>query len=168
MTEKKPIDYMSAPEQRAKQPTILGVCQKIARAAGPGREAQTFNALWSFWNFAQAWDDLIDESNWPKERKDLAWRALQEFTSDLLLNPLYREHAAEFRALFTSAICRAIDGDAMAASGDPEREALAPAVRCGDIDILAHVAYLAGGWELMREIGAARDYDKPDGRGNGS
>jgi hypothetical protein len=155
-------DYMSRPEEVAKQPDALATIQEIAQAAPPAEQAAVFNALWSFWNFAHAFDDLIDESGWPLERKELAWKSLLDFSSDLLLNPMFRNHAPEWRALFASAVCRQIDGDAMAQSSDLARAVLAPAVRCADIDVIVHFAYLVGGWPLMRKIGARRDYDKPD------
>lgn len=157
-----PIDYMSQAHEQAKQPDALATCQKIAKAAGPEREGAVFNALWSFWNFSHVFDDLIDGSHWPKEKKALAWRAVQEFTSDLLLNPFYRAHGAEVRALFTSAIFRQMAGDELA-QGTLEQSKQAPVVRCADIDILVHFAYLTGGWELARAISNAREYDQPDG-----
>lgn len=155
-------DYMSQPEEQAKQPDALAACQRIAKAAGPERETAVFNALWSFWNFSHVFDDLIDGSNWSDERKALAWRALQEFTSDLLLNPFYRAHGAEIRAMFTNGIFRQMAGDAMAQHGSLAVAKLAPAVRCADIDILVHFAYLTGGWELAQQISLAREYDKED------
>jgi hypothetical protein len=158
-------DYMSQPHEQTKQPEALAVIQKIAAAAGEERRPAVFNALWSFWNFAHAWDDLIDGSNWPEKKKELAWRALQEFTSDLLLNPFYRAHGAEIRAMFTSAIFRQIAGDKMGLSDDEQTRKIAPAVRCADIDCLVHFAYLAGGWELAHEISQLREYDKPDKEG---
>ena len=153
---------MGTPEEQAKQPEALEVFKRIAMAAPPDRQSAAFAAIWSFWNFAHAWDDLLDGCGWPAEKKELAWKAMSEFTADLLINPYYREHAAEWRALFTSAVARNLDGDTMAASGNPARAALAPAVRCADVDIIVHFAYLAGGGDLMRQIGARRDYDPPD------
>ncbi len=158
-------DYMSQPHEQAKQPDALATCQMIAKAAGPEREAAVFNALWSFWNFSHVFDDLMDGSQWADEKKALAWRALQEFVSDLLGNPFYKAHAVELRALFTSAIFRQMAGDAMG-KGTLEQAKQAPVVRCADIDILVHFAYLAGGWGLAQKISNAREYDKEDGYPN--
>lgn len=160
-----PPDYMSRPEEMAKQPDALACIQAIAKAAGPERETQFFNAAWSFWNFGHAWDDLVDESKWDDSRKELAWRALLEFVADLLTNPVYRDHAHGWSAMFASAVARNLDGDEMARSVNRDRAALAPAVRCADVDILVHFAYLAGGWEMMRSIGRRRDYDTPEQKG---
>lgn len=151
------IDYMLRPEEQKKQPDALKEIQAIANG-----DQAVFNCLWSFWNFAHVFDDLIDGSDWPEDRKEQAWKALHDWTVDLLLNPFVRDNARELRALFVSAIARAIDGDAMAASQDPERRALAPAVRCGDVDVILHIAYLAGGWEALRKFGPRRDYDPAD------
>jgi hypothetical protein len=52
-------DYMSTPEETAKQPDALAIVQQIAAAAGPERQAAAFNAIWSFWNFAHVFDDLM-------------------------------------------------------------------------------------------------------------
>jgi hypothetical protein len=148
---------MDTPQEQAKQPTAKPLFEKIANG-----NRDVYCALWSFWNFAHAWDDLLDGSNWPAPQKERAMKALHDFIVNLLLNPFCRDNAGDLRAVFVSAMARSMDGDAMAESNDPKRRALAPAVRCGDVDVILHMAYLAGGWELLREIGPLRDYDPED------
>ena len=75
-------DYMATPEELAKQPTA----QRLIELAAGGDNA-VYAFAWAFWNFAHAWDDLIDESGWTVERKARAWKALHDFTTDLLVNP---------------------------------------------------------------------------------
>ena len=43
-----------------------------------------FDALWSFWNFSQAFDDLIDESGVGVDEKEVAFVALHEVIVSLL------------------------------------------------------------------------------------
>ena len=54
------------------------------------------------------------------------------------------------------------DGDTMAASVDPIKRQLAPAVRCGDVDVIFHLVYLARGWAALRECSKFREYDLGD------
>lgn len=167
-----------------------------------GEDDAVFNAMWSFYNFAHAFDDLLDESgwdaehieaamttlhdavthvlmregpggnvraliqvlarNWPESRRVAAQKAADDFFQDLNSNPFIRRHRQEFRCIFVQAMARCLDGEAMAHSDIPERVALAPAVRCGDVDALLHMVYLARGWAALRECGKFREYDLPD------
>jgi hypothetical protein len=96
------------------------------------------------------------------ERKEQAMKALHDFVVTLLLNPFVRDHAHELRAVFVQAIARSLDGDRMATDEDAAVRALAPAVRCGDVDVILQIAYLAGGYSALRTWGKLREYDQPD------
>ena len=37
---------------------------------------------------------------------------------------------------------------------------IAICLRCGDLDLFAHIAFLCGGWEGMRKYKKLRNYDK--------
>lgn len=154
-------DYMTQPKELAKQPDAKAVFEQIARYRhSPVEQQQVLDALWSFWNFAHAFDDLIDESGWPIEKKELAWKALQQFTQNLLVNPFIYNNAVSIEALLTSGIERQLAAEDLAKRG--ETEELLRAVRCADVDFIVHLARLAGGWEAMRAVGSRRDYDKAD------
>ena len=112
--------------------------------------------------FIARYQELIESSEWEPERKRLAERAAQDFIGDLLVNPFIRQHAGQFLAMYHMMIARMLDGDEMASAEDGARRRLAPAVRCGDVDFIVHVAKLAGGWDAMRAIGRQRDYDPAD------
>ena len=180
-----------------------------------GGDLDVFAAMWAFWNFEHAWDDLLDETGllashreaameslheavcqcltgpalanieaktvlptgfrngwkwlldktgWSKERKILAATARNEFFAVLLSNPFVRRHAPEIRGMLVMCMVRCLDGDEMAASDKPERRLLAPAVRCGDVDLMLHLVYLARGWAAVRALSGLRDYDLPDER----
>lgn len=144
-------DYMQTPEETAKQPDAYKVFEEIADG-----DVRVYNFLVSFWNFEHVFDDLLDNSTMPVEKKEMAMKALHDFVVDLLLNPFVRQHASELRALMVSAITRNMDGDSI------KQKELSPAVRCGDVDLIVHVAYLAGGWAKMREISKRREYDTTD------
>jgi len=148
------MDYMETPEELKKQPDVI----KLINIVG-GNDAAIKNAMWSFWNFAHAFDDLIDEVQWPVERKERAFKALHDFVQDLLVNPFVVANNKSMLAMFTMALTRCLDGDKMALSADPKERALAPAVRCGDIDVLMHMIYLARGWPGLREWSGMRKYD---------
>lgn len=199
-----PDYYMTRPEELVKQPDAMPAFELIAAATSePEDAADIFNALWSFWNFAHALDDLLDEgawseatkenalrvtfdfvgaaltrprdgdepkrmralfeqlldrSGWSEHRKGLALDALKDFAGNLLANPFYREHAREHKAMFDMMIARTIDADHLERTR-PDLKHLLPAIRCADVDFIVHCAKLAGGWELMRQIGKLRDYD---------
>lgn len=164
-----------------------------------------FDAMWSFANFAHAFDDLIDESGWNAEQREAAvtmlhdavvdyltaefegtsheqlggrylnWtfrfepvrraaarKAWLDFFGALAANPLIVDHAAQVRAVLVQALTRCLDGDTMAASVDPIKRQLAPAVRCGDVDVIFHLVYLARGWAALRECSKFREYDLGD------
>lgn len=161
-------DYCTTPEELKKNPRALPLLREIATARKNAQEqADIFTAMWSFWCFEHAMDDLLDESGWPAEKKLLAVKALHDFVSALLTNPVYREHAGDFRALFSSAIARNIAGDHFAASPKALLQAQAPAVRCADIDIFTYFAELAGGFDFMQKMSGTdklRRYDLPEFR----
>lgn len=184
----------------ASETSWIDVCARLA--AG---DADLFDALWSFWNFAHAFDDLIDESgarpeqaeiimtglhdavvyallregagynltgllknfaaaaHWEKPKRELMIEAAADFFSSLYSNRFIREHAAEIRCVYVQAMTRSLDGEAMAKSDDDNKRAVAPAVRCGDLDALFHMVYLRRGWSALRACGAIREYDLPDG-----
>lgn len=150
------IDYMQRPEELAKHPATVGAFEQMA--AGNG---QVFNALWSFWNFSQCFDDLIDGSNWDAERKEQAMKALHDFVSDLMLNPFVTQNARSIHCAFVQAMTRCLDGDSMEGSSIAGVRAIAPAVRCGDVDVIMHMAYLHNGWTGLRRFSPLREYDIP-------
>jgi hypothetical protein len=148
-------DYMATEHEMKKQPDALPFFREVA-----GDDQQVFDALWSFWNFAHVFDDLIDEIKWPDEKKELAFKALHDFTRCMMLNPFVQCNVASIFAMMTSAITRCLDGDKMAKSESLFEAQLAPAVRCGDIDVIMHIVYLCKGWEGLREYSAMRQYDE--------
>lgn len=148
------LDYMDTPEEVTKNPQAKREFALIANG-----DPAVFNLLWSFWSFEHVWDDLIDsQKDLSEEKKEQMFKALHDFVTDLLVNPFVMQHRLELRALFVSAMTRCLDGDRM----EREQNILAPAVRCGDVDVVAHIAYLHRGWEFLRQIGRIRTYDKPN------
>lgn len=145
---------MQTAEEQKKQPDAY----KFFELASDG-DIAVKNAMTSFWNFAHVFDDLIDEVKWPKEKKEMAFKALHDFVVDLLVNPFVRSNALGLQALFVSALTRCLDGDEIAKSAVDAERALAPAVRCGDIDVIMHMAYLHRGWDVMRGFSQMRKYD---------
>ena len=147
-------DYMSRMEELEKHPHAHKMFKDIAA----GNE-HVYNFLWAMWNFEHAFDDLIDIGP-PKDdqSKELVFKALAKFIDCLLTNPFVKTYADDLRAMMISTMTRCLDGDKAEAKGDPK----APAIRCGDVDLVMHVAYLHRGWDYMRSLNALRIYDKPD------
>ena len=161
-----PRDYCTTPEEAAKIGRGLVMIRKIACVEkDEARRNAIFEAGWNFWNFSHVWDDLIDGSGWPEEKKMLALKAMQQFVVSLLKNPVYLENAGGFESLFVTGIARAIAGEQFAASKDPKERCLAPAIKCADIDIMVFLAHIAGGWKFAQEMSSKnelRKYDSPD------
>lgn len=148
-------DYMEREEEVNKQPDALPMFERISK------DVPVLGlALKNFWNFAHAWDDLIDESDWEQERKEQAWKALDGFVTDLLKNPIYKQYSAELSMLYTSAVHRQIAGDYLEQRGEKTEAAVC---RCADIDVLVGMVALTKGWDAASEVSKLRDYDKPDG-----
>lgn len=147
-------DYMETSQESKKHAGVVEFIQEVA-----GERQDVANAMWSFWNFAHAFDDLVDGVVLTLERKEATFKALHDFVQDLLLNPFVRQNAQGLLAMFTMALTRCLDGDEMEKSQDAAVKAVAPAVRCGDVDVLMHMVYLAGGWPLLRKFSPMRMYD---------
>ena len=121
-----------------------------------------FDWMWSFWCFTHLFDDLVDKDKNVKT-KDAA-STLAYFVSSLSVNPFYLQNAHSLYPLIISACNRWIDGDKLKAS-EIERDRIhSEVVRCGDVDIYLHIAFLTGGWEHMRKCSEnARLYDRFEG-----
>lgn len=164
---------MGQEPERLKRPHAEKIFREIAAwRSEPKEQEQVFRALWALWNFAHVWDDLIDRDcpdamengRWKLEQKELMTKALGELVSNLLTNPFLFTNADSVEALMVSAIARHLDGDILAARG--ESEEMQRVVRCGDVDLVLHLARLAGGWECMRAVAPmVRFYDGADEQG---
>lgn len=146
--------YMERKEEVEKHPTAIKVFQLIAN----GNDA-VFKALTAVWNFEHAFDDLIDEGQ-PKDEatKQLMFKAMAEFVDTLLTNPFVKAYADDFRAMLVSMVIRGLAGDRMKDSP------LSPAIRCGDIDFIMHIAYLHRGFDFQQTLESHRVYDREDAR----
>jgi hypothetical protein len=107
--------------------------------------------------WAKCWEDAIFCTSFDTDRQLLANAAERDFFASWFENP-----NVEILGVFTSAIMRCIGGDAMLRSGNPRKMALAPAVSCGDVDVLIHMVFLSCGWEAAVNFSIHRDYDVPD------
>ena len=148
-------DYMLSEGELEKHPDAIRTIKEVAKG-NPCVE----NFLLAFWNFSHVFDDLVDNSGWADEKKEQAWKALNDFQRNLLSNPFARQHSEDLRTLFTSAIARQIGGDHIALVEKKKQHA--PAVRCADVDIMVHIAGLHTGWDDMIVQSKARNIDKED------
>ena len=161
-----PRDYCTTPEEAAKIGRGLVMLREIAcHLKDETARDNNFKASWSLWNWGHIFDDLVDGSGWSDEKKMLAVKGMQQFVCELLLNPVYRENAQAFAALFVTAIARNLAGEEFAASKKVGERNLAPALKCSDIDLFVFFAHLAGGWDFCQQMNSRtklRIYDSPD------
>jgi hypothetical protein len=139
------MDYVDSPEERAKNPEARGM---ITRICNGNQDAETF--LWRFWNFMHAFDDAIDR-DFPVDGAKVT-RELMKFLVEIAFNPFFQRHKESLMSMMVMVANRNIVGDEWAKSADPHVKACSQAVRCGDLDLYAHIAFLCGGWDFMREI----------------
>ena len=146
-------DYVDKPLEQAQNPEAKGLIAEITE----GNPA-AYDFLWRFWNFMHVYDDLLDRDKpvLPEE----AIRELLAFVSAISFNPFYLENRQSLFTMLVMVCNRNLVGDAWK-SGTMEQRVLSPAVRCGDLDLYAHVAYLCGGWRRMRILDEKiRTYDR--------
>lgn len=139
------MDYTDSPSERAKNPDARGM---ITRICNGNREAEAF--LWRFWNFAHAFDDAIDR-DYPVDPEKVT-REMVKFLMEVAFNPFFQLHKQSIMAMVVMAANRNLVGDEWAKSADPQIRACSQVARCGDLDLYAHIAFLCGGWDFMREI----------------
>jgi hypothetical protein len=137
-------DYCDKPAEVEENPRAKEILAHIANG-----DPHAFEWMWAFWNFEHVLDDLVDRDKSPTSA-DVAG-SLAAFVVATTVNPFYVRHGATLLPLIISACNRWVDGDAMKNA----------AVRCGEIDLFLHVAYLTGGWDHMRSVSElTRSYDK--------
>lgn len=146
------IDYCDTPDEQAKNPEA----KKWLMAAANG-DPSAYEFLWQFWCFAHCYDDLLDKDKLvPNE---LGVRAFAKFFHVLSFNEFYQRHKLQLYALVIQVCNRWLDGDEWEGSKDRQKRVLSQVVRCGDVDLYLHVAYLTGGWDHMRKLKELRVYD---------
>lgn len=118
----------------------------IAALAGAVEELFYDPMLDKFLNFSELWDAMLRRMNWDPNRRHLANVAQLQFWGMLRFNPFVRKHPKEIATMLVQTMLRCISGDVMERSEDPRKRALAPAVRCGDVDLFMHMIYLARGF----------------------
>lgn len=122
-------------------------------------DAAAFQWMWDFWCFTHVIDDLVDKDK-PVSGEEAA-KALAQFVTALSLNHFYVRNVMSLYPLIVSACNRWVDGDLLDKSEKTKDRIHSEVVRCGDVDIFLHVAFLVGGWDHMRNISMkVRMYDK--------
>jgi hypothetical protein len=128
----------------------------IELAANGDQSAHDFG--WSFWCFMHVFDDLIDKD--VEVSKEDAVEEFSKFFSTICYNQFFNRYKDQLFPMIISLCNRCVCGDEWENSSDQEKRKLARVVRCGDIDIFFHIAFLTGGWKLMRMLKDMRTYDK--------
>jgi hypothetical protein len=145
-------DYCDTTDELTKNPQAKEWMKAIAR----GNDA-AFEFMWRFWNFEHCFDDLVDRDK-PVSQEDAA-KALLQFVECLLFNPFVQVHKQSLFPMLVSVVNRWVDGTEWLSSNDPLKKSQATVIACGDIDLIALVAYLTGGWDHLRRMKGLRTYD---------
>jgi hypothetical protein len=148
----EPMDYCDTPDELAKNPHA----KKWMELAANG-DAMAYDFLWRFWCFAHCYDDLLDQGK--PVSSDMGVREFMNFFTMISFNPFYQRHKEQLFALITQVCTRWLDGDEWEKSDDRIKRIVSHVVRCGDIDLYMHVAFLTGGWDHMRNLKELRIYD---------
>jgi hypothetical protein len=147
-----PTDYCNTPDELAKNPDA----KAWFKAAANG-DKHAYDFLWRFWCFAHCYDDLLDQGK--PVTMEMGVREFMNFFTMISYNPFYQKHKDQLYALITQVCTRWLDGDEWEQSDDKVKRICSKVVRCGDIDLYMHVAYLSGGWDHMRKLKELRVYD---------
>lgn len=94
--------YMTREDELVKQPDALPMFEYIAAQCDDEiKGADVFNALWSFWNFAHALDDLIDEPEGKvPEAKEIVLKVVFDFVGNLLITPQDHSYSLPMQTIF--------------------------------------------------------------------
>lgn len=147
--------YCDTPDEVLKNPN--GKFDLIQIANG-NEDALRF--MWVFWNFTHLYDDLVDNDREVTVEQAAKWSTL--FFIELSRNAFYLKHVDSLLPFIIQVCNRWCDGEDWEKNGTPQQVRLASVVKCGDIDLFFHVAYLVGGWDHMRAMRHTRRYDPVD------
>jgi hypothetical protein len=109
--------------------------------------------------FLNIYESMVGNSALEENRRFLALKAARDFFRTLIENNFVIRNASELRGMYVQAMTRALDGEAMALDSNPANRTMARVVRCGDVDVLFHMVYLARGFAALRECSKVRKYD---------
>jgi hypothetical protein len=146
-------DYCDTPDEIAKNPEAK---KYIALCANGNPDAFAFG--WAFWCFEHCMDDLIDKDK--QASAEVIVKSLLSFVDALSNNSFYEKCKTSLYPLIVQACARWLDGDELSRSSNEQDRIRGEVVRCGDIEIFLHIAYLTGGWDYMRSIKQIRIYDR--------
>jgi hypothetical protein len=120
-----------------------------------------FDMLWGWWNFFHMFDDLVDQDK--TASKEIILKEFAFFITNLSFNKFYEDNKVSLCTLLLQLINRWLDGDEWEKSEDKWKRGVSDVLRCGDMEVYFHVAYLTGGWDYMRSLKELRTYDKNTG-----
>jgi hypothetical protein len=150
--EETRMDYCDKPDEKDKNPDAKRHFKEIANG-----NDDAFAFCWTVWNFTHVIDDLVDRDR-PVSIEDAAKWTVHLIVT-LSVNPFYISNTISLLPHIVSMFNRWVDGDQWAKSDDKDKQSVSRVLRCGDIDMYLHVAYLIGGWDHMRAMSDARTYD---------
>lgn len=146
------IDYCDTPDELAKNPEAKMWIEKASNG-----DPDAYDFLWRFWCFLHCYDDLLDRDK--PVHLDMGVREFMNFFTMISYNKFYQKHKDQLYALIIQVCNRCLDGDEWENSKDQMKRICSHVVRCGDIDLYMHVAFLTGGWDHMRNLKDLRTYD---------
>lgn len=146
------LDYCDAPDEAAKNPDAKTHFLEFAKG-----DAAAFEFMWGFWCFFHCYDDLVDRDK--PVPAEVGVQALANFLFMISFNSFYQTHKDQLFPFLLQVCNRWLSGDEWERSDDVEQQKVSHVVRCGDLEMYFHIAFLTGGWEHMRAMKFARGYD---------
>jgi len=146
-------DYCDTPDEVAKNPEA----KKYIALCANG-DAQAYDFCWKFWCFTHCIDDLVDKDKFAPP--EVIVKSFVGFIDALSMNAFYTKWKFALYPFMIQACARWLDGDALSNSENEEDRIRGEVVRCGDLELYLHVAYIQGGWDYMRSIKDLRKYDR--------
>ena len=143
-----PKDYCSAPDEQAKNPDALNSFVQIANG-----DEDALRFMWVFWSYTHCLDDLVDQDK--PVTQDAVVRAMTAMITEMTFNPFWIRNSLTLHAFILQVFNRWVAGDMAEKRGDP----LHVAIRCGDVDMYMHIAFLCGGFDHMLSLTRLRTYD---------
>lgn len=145
--------YCETPDEIKKNPETKFWIRKVCNGNVDAEEL-----LWSWWNFFHMFDDLIDKDK--TAPKEMLMRECMLFVSVLSYNEFYHQHKDSLFGFLIQVFNRWLDGDDWEEHGNDWQKSVSDVVRCGDMELYFHIAFLTGGWDHMRAVKNLRTYDR--------
>lgn len=147
--------YCATKAERAKNPEAETWLRRCA-----GDDPHAFDFCWTVWCYTHMLDDLVDRDE-PVDHTAVAAESMN-FIRMLAFNPFFLEHRNQLFAMLNTTFYNWLDAERVHDIGGHDNAIRASVLRCSDIQIYLHVAFLVGGWSHMLACREMRTFDAPE------